>query len=88
MKVSIIVPIYNKEKYLPECLDTLVGQTYSDIEIILVDDESKDNSGKICDEYASKDARIKVIHQNNTGAAGAWRAGFKLTSGEYVMFVH
>ena len=87
MKISIIVPVYNKEEYLPECLDSLINQTYEDIEIILVDDESKDRSGLICDEYAARDSRIIVIHQKNTGAAGAWRAGFAKSSGEYICFV-
>lgn len=87
MKVSIIVPIYNKEEYLEQCLDSLVSQTYSEIEIILVDDGSKDKSGEICDIYAQKDSRICVIHKENSGAAGAWRAGFARATGRYVMFV-
>lgn len=87
IKVSIIVPVYNKEKYLHKCIDSLVSQTYGNIEIILVDDESKDNSGAICDEYAKADDRIIVIHKENSGAAGAWRAGFTRATGQYVVFV-
>ena len=61
--VSVIVPIYNTAKYLPKCLDSIIGQTYQNLEIILIDDGSTDNSGKIADDYAKKDSRIKVIHQ-------------------------
>jgi len=86
-KVSILVPVYNKEKYLPTCIDSLIAQTYKNIEIILVDDESTDKSGLICDEYAKKDERIIVIHKENSGAAGAWRAGFVRATGKYVVFV-
>lgn len=87
MKVSIIVPVYNKEEYLAECIESLINQTYSDIEIILVDDESTDSSPQICDEYRDKCDRIKVLHKENSGAAGAWRAGFAISTGDYVMFV-
>lgn len=87
MKVSIIVPVYNKEEYLQTCIDSLTKQTYEDIEIILVDDESTDKSGIICDDAAKEDSRIKVLHKKNSGAAGAWRAGFAECSGRYVCFV-
>ena len=86
-KVSIIVPVYNKEKYVRQCIDSLVGQTHTDIEIVLVDDESTDSSGDICDEYAAKDNRIKVIHQKNTGLVGAWKRGVNEASGDYICFV-
>ena len=64
-KISIIVPIYNAEEYLENCLNSILEQTYTDLEIILVDDGSKDNSGKICDEYGERDSRIKVLHVQN-----------------------
>lgn len=86
-KISIIVPVYNVEKYLEECLESLVNQTYKNIEILLIDDGSKDNSGKICDEYAEKDKRIKSIHQKNSGVSKTRNNGIELASGDYVMFV-
>lgn len=61
--ISVIVPVYNVEKYLPKCIDSIINQTYTDLEILLIDDGSTDNSGKICDNYAQKDKRIKVIHK-------------------------
>ena len=85
--ISIVTPIYNCEKYLEKCLDSLVRQSYSNIEIILVDDGSKDNSGKICDEYALKDKRIKVIHRENGGTAVAKNTGLKEATGKYLMIV-
>ena len=63
--ISVIVPVYNVEKYIRECLDSIVNQTYKNLQIILVDDGSSDNSGKICDEFAKKDSRITVVHQRN-----------------------
>ncbi len=86
-KISIIVPIYNVEKYLNKCIDSIIEQTYKNIEIVLVDDCSKDNSGKIADEYAKKDDRIKVIHKPNGGLSDARNAGMKIATGEYLMFV-
>ena len=86
-EVSIIVPVYNVEKYLERCLDSLINQTFKDIEIICIDDGSIDNSGKILDEYAAKDSRLKVIHQNNAGQAAARNNGMKIASGRYISFV-
>jgi glycosyltransferase involved in cell wall biosynthesis len=86
-KVSIIVPIYNVEKYIRQCIDSLINQTLQDIEIILVDDGSPDNCGSIIDEYASNDDRIKVIHQVNIGLGMARNSGLSLASGEYIGFV-
>ena len=84
MFISIIVPVYNTSKYLRNCLDSLVSQTLSDIEFILVDDGSTDNSGEICEEYAANDSRFKVIHQQNGGSAAARQTGLKNAQGEYV----
>lgn len=85
--ISVIVPIYNSEKYLKKCIDSIKNQTYKDLEIILVNDGSTDNSPKICDEYAKIDNRIKVIHQENGGLSAARNAGLKSASGEYITFV-
>lgn len=87
VKVSIIVPIYNVEKYLHQCVDSLVDQTLNDIEIILVDDGSPDNCPEICDEYARKDTRIKVVHKKNGGLSSARNAGLDVAEGEYVAFI-
>ena len=76
MLISIIIPIYNVEKYLRKCLDSVINQTYSDWEAILVDDGSSDGSPAICDEYAQKDSRFKVVHQANGGASKARNAGW------------
>lgn len=86
-KVSIIVPIYNVEKYLDRCMDSLLNQTLKDIEIIMVDDGSPDNCPKMCDEYAKKDARIKVVHKKNGGLADARNAGLDVAIGRYIAFV-
>ncbi len=85
--VSIIVPVYNVEKYIEECLDSIVSQTYKYLEIILIDDGSRDGSGKIADTYACKDVRIKVIHQNNSGVSSARNTGIDTATGDYVCFV-
>lgn len=85
--LSVIIPVYKVEKYLRRCLDSIVNQTYKNLEIILVDDGSPDNSGKICDEYAQKDKRIKVIHQKNKGLSGARNTGTEIARGEYVAYV-
>ncbi len=86
-KVSVIVPVYNAEKYLNKCVDSLLNQTLQDIEIILVDDGSPDKSSIICDEYAKKDSRIKVIHKTNGGVSSARNEGLKIASGEFVAFL-
>lgn len=86
-KVSVIVPIYNVEKYLDECMVSLLNQTLKDIEIILVDDESPDNCPKMCDEYANKDKRVKVVHKKNGGLGFARNSGLDVATGEYVAFI-
>lgn len=85
--ISIIVPVYRTEQYLRQCVDSLLAQTYNRIEIILVDDGSPDGSGGICEEYAAKDPRVKVIHQENGGLSAARNTGLDHATGEYVMFV-
>ena len=85
--VSVIIPAYNAEKYIAFCLDTVTAQTYRNLEIIVVDDGSKDSTGKICDEYAEKDSRIKVIHQDNKGVAQTRNVGLDNASGEYFAFI-
>lgn len=85
--ISIIVPVYKVEKYLEKCIDSIINQTYKNIEIILVDDGSPDNCGKICDEYSKKDERIKVIHKENGGLSAARNDGFNISKGEYITFV-
>lgn len=85
-KISVIVPVYNKETYLPQTLDALVGQTLRELEIILIDDGSTDASGRICDTYAARDSRVQVIHQPNRGVSAARNAGLDAARGEYVGF--
>lgn len=85
--ISIVVPVFNVESYLPRCLETVTTQTYPNIEIILVDDGSTDSSGVICDEFAERDRRITVIHQRNQGVANARNNGVKQASGKYFLFV-
>lgn len=86
-KISVIVPIYKVEPYLRRCLDSIVEQTYRNLEIILVDDGSPDNCGRICDEYATRDERIKVIHQLNAGLSFARNVGLAQATGDYIGFV-
>lgn len=86
-KLSVIVPVYNTEKYLRECINSILAQTFTDFELILVDDGSTDRSGVICDEYANKDKRIRVIHQENGGVTVARRSGIQIACGEYMAFV-
>lgn len=85
--LSIIVPIYNVEKYLERCINSILNQTFSDFELILVDDGSPDNCGKICDEYKEKDNRIMVIHKKNGGLSDARNAGLDVAKGKYIGFV-
>lgn len=85
--ISIIVPIYNVEKYLPRCIESILNQTYKNIELILVDDGSPDNSPQICDHYANADDRVCVIHQCNAGVSAARNAGLKIAKGQYIGFV-
>ncbi|WP_307993505.1 glycosyltransferase [uncultured Intestinibacter sp.] len=86
-KISVIVPIYKVEDYLHRCVDSIINQTYTNLEIILVDDGSPDNCPMICDEYAEKDNRIKVIHKKNGGLSDARNAGLDIATGEYIGFV-
>lgn len=86
-KYSVLMPVYNCEKYLAECLDSVLAQTYSDFEVVAVDDGSTDSSGKICDEYAKKDERVKVIHKQNEGVFRARKTAFENSSGEYILSV-
>ncbi|WP_251454424.1 glycosyltransferase family 2 protein [Veillonella intestinalis] len=86
-KISVIVPVYKVEQYLNECIDSILNQTYKDLEIILVDDGSPDNCGKICDEYVKKDSRIKVIHKKNGGLSDARNVGIDVATGDILGFV-
>lgn len=86
-KISIIIPIYNVEKYLSQCLDSVINQTYHNLEIILVNDGSTDSCPQICEEYAAKDNRIKVIHKQNGGLSDARNAGLKIATGDFISFV-
>lgn len=85
--VSIIVPVYNVEKYLCNCIDSLLAQTFSDFEIILIDDGSKDSSGEICDRYSNIDERVITVHKENGGVSSARNKGIELAKGEYIIFV-
>lgn len=85
--ISVIVPVYNVEKYLDKCVDSIVNQTYKNLEIILVDDGSPDNCPKMCDDWSEKDKRIKVIHKKNGGLSDARNKGIEMANGEYIGFV-
>lgn len=85
--ISVIVPCYKVERYLPKCIDSIINQTYTNLEIFLIDDGSPDNCGKICDNYAQKDLRIKVIHKTNGGLSDARNVAIDKMTGEYVVFV-
>lgn len=85
--ISVIVPVYNTQKYIAECIESILSQDFNDFELILVDDGSTDDSGKICDEYSSMDSRIKVYHQANGGVTSARKLGVKVSKGEWISFV-
>ena len=87
MKISVVIPVYNKAEYLAECLENILQQDFEDFEAICVDDGSTDNSGAICDEWARKDGRIRVIHTANGGVTAARRNGVEVASGKYIVFV-
>lgn len=86
-KISVIVPVYNKKDYLDECIESILSQTYGNLELILVDDESTDGSGAICDKYADADGRVKVIHQKNGGPTAAVVSGMREAVGDYYTFI-
>ena len=85
-KISIIVPVYNAENYLKKCVDSLVNQTYRNLEIVLVDDGSGDSSGRLCDEYAKEDSRVLAVHKQNGGLVSAWKRGVSESSGQFLCF--
>lgn len=85
--ISIIVPVYNVEKYFEKCIDSLVGQTYKDLDIILIDDGSTDKSPQICDRYALSDNRVRVLHQTNKGLSKARNVGLSMANGDYITFI-
>ncbi|MDV4357675.1 glycosyltransferase, partial [Enterococcus faecium] len=86
-RISIIVPVYNVEKYLKKCVDSILGQTFTDFELLLIDDGSTDNSGSICDELAKTDNRIKVIHKENGGLSDARNIGIEVAKGDFIGFI-
>ncbi len=86
-KISLIVPVYNVEKYLKKCIESILKQTYENLEILLIDDGSTDKSPKICDDYAQKDSRIKVFHKENEGLSATRNLGIKLSTGEFIAFI-
>lgn len=87
VKVSIVIPVYNVESYLRQCIDSVLNQSYQNLELVLVDDGSKDSSPAICDEYAAKDSRVVVVHKANGGAAAARNDGIRKATGDYVTFL-
>ena len=86
-KISVIIPIYNVERYLRQCLDSVINQTYRNLEILLIDDGSPDHCGGICDEYAQRDSRIRVLHKKNAGVHAAWNDGLAMATGDWIAFV-
>lgn len=86
-KVSVIIPVYNVEKYIERCVDSVLNQTFQDYEVLLIDDGSTDNSGKICDKYSLKDSRIKVFHKENGGVSSARNLGIDSAKGEWICFI-
>lgn len=87
MLITVIVPVYNTERYLRRCIESILSQTYDKFELLLVDDGSKDASGRICDEYAGKDLRVRVFHKSNGGVSSARRLGLDNARGEWIAFV-
>lgn len=85
--ITVVVPIYKVEEYLDECVQSILNQTYHNLEIFLVDDGSPDRCGEMCDTYAEKDSRVKVIHQKNRGLSGARNSAIDIATGEYITFV-
>lgn len=85
--ISVVIPVYNTAEYLPECFDSIIAQTYSDFEVVIVDDGSTDNSGAVCDNYQNKDKRFKVIHKNNEGVTKARETALKCVTGDYLAFI-
>ena len=86
-KISVIVPVYNTEKYLDRCIQSILAQTYTDFELLLVDDGSTDSSGAICDKYAEQDSRVRVFHKENGGVSSARNQGLDNAKGEWITFV-
>ena len=86
-KISVIVPVYNVEQYLSRCIDSILAQTFTDFEVLLIDDGSTDNSGKICDEYAERDSRIRVFHKENGGVSSARNLGLDNAQGEWIFYI-
>ena len=86
-KISVIVPVYNVEKYLHRCVDSILAQTFNDFELLLIDDGSKDKSGAICDEYAAKDSRVRVFHKENGGVSSARNLGLENAKGDWIIFI-
>ena len=86
-ELTVVIPVYKVEKYLPDCVDSVLAQTFRDLEVILVDDGSPDRCGQLCDEYAARDSRVRVIHQENRGLSRARNAGLDASNGEYICFI-
>ena len=86
-KISVIVPVYNTEKYLHRCVDSILAQTFTDFELLLVNDGSPDKSGEICDEYAQKDTRVRVFHKENGGVSSARNLGLENAQGKWITYV-
>ena len=87
MRLSIIIPVYNVEQYLQNCVQSVITQTYQDLQVILVNDGSTDSSGILCDQLAQQDSRIQVVHKENGGLSDARNAGLRVATGEYVLFL-
>ena len=85
--ISVVILVYNVEKYLDKCIESIIRQTYKKFEVILIDDGSTDSSGKLCDNWADKDSRIQVIHQKNRGSSAARNAGIRRATGEFLVFI-